>query len=328
MAALAPYLWQYPMALDGRFASMGRFACQQLAEHTAAYSPDPTMAVKPRKFGLIVQYDESSDRPDPSPLSQELARCGVSLAYSTELQLQQPASAASEGQSDASYEAETANAVAQMNAAGVTTGLCFCSGLIEEGVPAAADAQHYYPEWLLTGLTNDWDWAVKAFWPNADQQRALMGMTFYPAQVPFPDTTLNWALNAVDPGYQDDASDASYAGDQVFYQQMLLIASGIQMAGPDLTPYSFERGLQQAHFPNPFSPEQEGAAQFGGGSHSMTVDASVMWWSDSAPDPFGDGAGTWCYTEAGRRFDLRGWPGGPIGLFQAPCYNSPLGPAS
>lgn len=96
------------------------------------------------------------------------------------------------------------------------------------------------------------------------------------------------------------------------------------MAGPDLTPYSFERGLQEARFPNPYSPEMEGVVGFGGGSFAMTTDAAVMFWSNTALPPYADeGAGAWCYVDGGRRFTSADWSA-PMQFFGT-CNSYPPG---
>src|SRR5207247_1695555 len=77
---------------------------------------------------------------------------------------------------------------------------------------------------------------------------------------------------------------------------------GFQMAGPDLTPETFERGLRQTRFPNPAHPIMAGAAGFRDGDHSMTDDAAEVWWSNAARSPYEDqGLGTFCYVDAGAR---------------------------
>jgi hypothetical protein len=214
-----------------------------------------------------------------------------------------------------------------MKSAGVSTVLCFCLNVdtVELGLSSAADNESYHPEWLLTSSENDQDIVAKTLWPSSGQRQAMLGMTFAPAQVHFPSATLNWALEAVDPGFQINSSSVVFANYQRFYNEVLMVASGIQMAGPHLTPRTFETGLEGAHFPNPFSAQQEGAAGFLGGSHAMTTDASVMWWNNLAPSPYPDDpAGAWCYVDGGRRFGASSWST-PMTFFQGSCASSPPG---
>jgi hypothetical protein len=324
MSSYAPYLWEYPMAPDQEFTNVGRFACAQLAGHNASFSTDAAVASRTRKFGLIYEYDQSPYPVSTSGLTDQLASCGAKAA-ATETYVDTGSS--NVAQAETSVLNFSTNAVLAMKEAGVTTILCLCLNVdeIELGLPLAADNQSYHPEWLLTSSENDLDIVVKTLWPSTAQRQAMLGMTFSPAQVPYADSTLNAALEAVDPGFQVNESTVIYVNYQRFYEEMLLLASGIQMAGPHLTPHTFEQGLQAAPFPNPSSPQQEGAAGFLGGSHSMTTDAAVMFWSNAAPSPYPDSpGGAWCYVDGGRRFNASNWSA-PMTFFRGGCDASPPG---
>jgi hypothetical protein len=62
----------------------------------------------------------------------------------------------------------------------------------------------------------------------------------------------------------------------------------------------------------------------------MTVDASVMWWSDAASSVYPDeGAGSWCYQGGGTRYAGSSWsratlpPALPGGGFGGTCNPAP-----
>src|SRR3979409_813463 len=98
------------------------------------------------------------------------------------------------------------------------------------------------------------------------------------------------------------------------------MASGIQMAGPNLTPATFEPGLQRARFPNPDHPIMAGKVGFLGGSHSMTIDAAEIYWSSTATGPYPDAtAGTFCYVDHGRRHSSGNFPVGGDPFFNPVC---------
>jgi hypothetical protein len=159
---------------------------------------------------------------------------------------------------------------------------------------------------------------MKVFWADPLQENALMGVAFDPRQVPYPQTTLNQAIAAVDPGYAINQDEATFYHNEDVYWMLLLLGSGIQMAGPHLTPTTFEHALQTTTFPNPFSPDYEGKVGFGNG-FAMTEDAQAMWYSPTTPSPYPDMAnGTWCYV--GTRYDLSNWPATRQPMFQGPCH--------
>jgi hypothetical protein len=140
----------------------------------------------------------------------------------------------------------------------------------------------------------------------------------------FQDHPSTWASPGASYG-----SDLTQGINDGAYHSLLLIASGVQMAGPHLTPYTFQSGLQGAIFPNPETPLQAGHVGFNGGSHAMTVDAAEVWWSETDPGPYPDEPagppGVWCYGERGARHSISNpWPPDDD-LFKEPgdCGNEP-----
>ncbi len=101
---------------------------------------------------------------------------------------------------------------------------------------------------------------------------------------------LVWAVHSPTPSYAFTHRLDVVARDNILYRSLLLIASGIQMAGPHLTAQSFQAALWNATFPNPPSTIMAGKVGFGGGSYAMTVDGAGMWYNPSAPSPMHDEA--------------------------------------
>ena len=141
------------------------------------------------------------------------------------------------------------------------------------------------------------------------------------------DTPVWAAAKEMDPGFNE-----TYASLNVFfllhqYRTVLLMASGLQMAGPRLTPATLERGLHRARFPNPSHRIMAGAVGFGDRDHSMTDDVAEMWWSNDAESPYDDGRGAWCYFGGGVRHAKGSWPEGEDALFDPPCDSGSGGPS-
>lgn len=318
LANRSPYLWQYQMGQDQEMALAGRAICADLAGRPASYSPSAATASKPRKFGAIIQYYAGQAPPSVDLLRSQLGQCGSGLAATSMIESQQTTNGASLAQDYAQVYTADKQAVLNMQTGGVTTVFCWCQVFMEDALGPAADAQFYDPEWVVVGPQQDLDITIKAFWADAAQEHGLMGLTVDPRQVPYVETTLNQAIAAVDPGYEIDTDEATWLHTQDVYWMLLLLASGIQMAGPDLTPATFEHALQTTTFPNPYSPQMEGAVGFAGGSFSMTTDADLMWWSAAAASPLPDeGVGTWCYVDG--RYTASNWPPGPASLFSGRC---------
>lgn len=112
---------------------------------------------------------------------------------------------------------------------------------------------------------------------------------------------------------------------QQTYRMMLLLASGIQMAGPELTPETFERGLQRAQFPNPTHPNRQGRVGFEGGSHAMMQDVVGFWWSFDVAPPDSQTAPAPCYLNDARRYQLGEIPARRRPFFAGRCDTGPPG---
>ncbi len=297
MAAQAPYAWQYSMGLDQEMANLGRWVCQRLLPGNAVHAGDPVTQGKPRKFGALVETGITSHTPDTSPLNAELQRCGSGLA-------------ATEVMASSVTPDTHKNALIDLQSKGVTSIFCFCVVFSMQNDPAAAASQGYFPEWIMSTYgADDINLVIHDYWPS--QQNELMGVTFNPMQVPYADLPLVWAVHAVDPSYAFTNSLDVMARDNILYHSLLVLASGIQMAGPHLTAQSFQAGLWNTTFPNPPSPIMAGKVGFTGGSHAMTLDGAEMWYNPSAPSPMQDeGTGTWCYVGGGTRQTYDSWPRG------------------
>jgi hypothetical protein len=95
----------------------------------------------------------------------------------------------------------------------------------------------------------------------------------------------------------------------IVYHQILTIALGVQMAGPDLTPETFEAGL----FAFPASEGQAGAWDWSPGHYTPVADIREIWWDPDAISPFNDKPGT--YADAGERWRQEDIPEGEPEVF-------------
>lgn len=326
---LSPYVWSYERPADLRLADAGHFICSQWAGRKAEYAPEPRLSALPRKFGLMMSYYNNlwSSQPTINALKAALKRCGAELS---EVHTYDAVAAGNSVAADMQTWANAA--MAKMSSENVTTVITVCESWIScPFPPSAASSNAYLPEFLLANTGLDYNNTATSGWTAKHEKQALFMMSPLPAQVPYPNVPLNKALAEVDPGFQIN-NGLDIWKQVTIYQQLLLIASGIQMAGPNLTPHTFAKGLHEAHFPNPPSPAQQGVAQFGPEGYGMTTDYAIMWWNDAAPSVHPDEpAGTWCYAQAGRRFtgeyfmQKRPQVLPPNPLASARCYNSPPG---
>jgi hypothetical protein len=308
---LAPFLWSYPMEGEELMQNTGEFICSQLGAGPASYSQDPTLNKKPRVYGLINSITLSQFATNDSRLRAAMAQCGLSLKKSIVLE-------ANDGQSDGATKSAQ-NAVLQMRAAGVTTMICFCQLSAQISISANLTTQGYKPEIIAERA----DQNILADGWTANQRRAMLEVSGMPMQIDPQRTAFFEALNDVDPGFCPCSNSVSFLYGYLAYKELLLLSSGIQMAGPTLTPTTFSNQLHATEFPNAPSTTYPGHVGFEGNRHAMITDVTVGWFNDGAQSPTADPAGAWCYAFRGKRITTGHWPTYkflPPNLADAPCY--------
>lgn len=299
-----PYLWEYLMGDDQMFGAVGEMVCARLAGGKATHA-GAALRQTDRRFGVILQTANRDDRLPTKPLETALARCGVTVASTVTYDF-------SEDQGTRGRDA-----VLQMQQADVTSVICLCEIVVEATLAPSATSQAYFPEWIYTSYgSNDYDILFKASVTDPQQRAASMAVTVQPPQRPLSQEYGWLAYKEADPGLQASYVDAINL--ITLYRSLLLLVSGIQMAGPRLTPDAFARGLQSTPFPNPVDPGSSGAVGFLGPDHGMTNDAAEMWWSETATGADGS-AGGWCYVDRGARRKPGAWPKGSDPFFTGPC---------
>ncbi|GAC1442878.1 MAG: hypothetical protein NVSMB55_14840 [Mycobacteriales bacterium] len=308
-AAHAPYEWNVQPGIETILANTAEFVCGKLAGRPPRYAGPTQARAATRKFGLIYTRAVDGTVPDIAPLRNGLKACGTDLVVVRDDQ-----------STDASRNG--VNTIVSMQNAGVTSILCLCSVLDTRGVyMPAASGQAYQPEWVeSTYINNDLDNSYAGNAPP-DQASHVLGVTFRNKLLPKQDMPWYWAIREADPG-ADPQGNTYYAANSR-YEQLLLLASGIQLAGPKLTPQSFAAGLQRARFPNPGAegpPYFQARVGFDGGRHTMSADAAMFWYDPQRPgtiDPSVPGAV--CYVDRGRRVSLGQWSRSDPVFFAGPC---------
>jgi hypothetical protein len=331
LAGRQPYEWYYPPTLADMEASTGRWICAKLAKGKADFAGGDEKG-KDRKFGVIVNTFPDFQTAT-QPLDQELQRCGVQVAAREAVPYT--------GQDKADVASDIDTQVLDLKTKGVTTVICLChENAARAAFMPAAGRQQYSPEWLFTSfLHNDFARtltfpAVKAPDQAKDQMAHAFGLSFEPEVRDTADLSVAKAVKAVDADFDwgglkagQGSKFASQVWDWFYYKSLLVLATGIQAAGPNLTPETFGQGLQSVAFPGPTSTE--GRVSFKG-DHTMMEDAAVVWWDPQSPSAWGDdnspsqqpqsyGPGTWCYAGGGQRTGFAGdWSKAPA-PFSGPC---------
>ena len=296
-----PYQWSYLPGFDVMARAKGRWVCRALAGRPAEWARGVD-AGKPRVFGIVYSSKNTGARPDVDILVDELSKCDVV-----------PAAVVDSGEAGAANR----NAVVQMQAAGVTTVLCEC----HSKPMSDATTQGWFPEWVMSTFMysdDDLNGQLNASTQQMDQAIAL---GWWNKQGAVTDSAWNWAVKEGDPNYVYSSPPNDYYDARWTYHSMLVLASGIQMAGPNLTPETFANGLKRAKFPNPNAgdaPYYQARIDFSD-DHTAQEDAAVLWWSTQQQSSWG-GTGTWCYSRLGLRFGSdRDFPRDTSGIKTGPC---------
>jgi hypothetical protein len=287
----APFLWSYAPTLGNLESAAADVICRQLAHHPATHSAE--YPATERVFAALVPDDKwMGQSPSTRELKDGLDACGVKLRVATYSALGVDQTASDQQQ------------MLQLQSDGVTTVIYLSVHCcIPDQPPHSASSVGYHPEWFLLGQVQDDEELTWAAGAPSDQLRSMFGLAPWSRPVVSgddPTTQVYAAQNARTK--QSAANNAAGA-----YHELLLLASGIQSAGPRLTPATFQAGLQALRFPNPgaaSAPYFQATVGFDDGRHTMTSDYALAWWNVSARSKQSvDGAhGAFCYVDRARRW--------------------------
>lgn len=189
--------------------------------------------------------------------------------------------------------------LAKLKNAGVTTVLCGCDPLLLTFLTAKAKEQNYHPEWLISGVAlidNDLIGSImeQGQWSRAfgvsfagPQERAGQGLGYR--------------------AYKAMRDDEPSFGVELIYNQLNMLALGIQMAGPELTPERFEQGM----FDYPARVGPSGSWGFGPGDYTTADDAREVFWDPRTTSIQTREPGTYVDPNGGERYPIGRWPSSP-----------------
>jgi hypothetical protein len=298
-----PYRWSVLPGIDTMQRHIAEMVCKVLAGNAPEYAGPGVTGAK-RVFGLIRGRANDGTEPALDRFRRELKACGVTLAADV-VHVQ------------SGSQSEATSTILKMVDAGVTSVVCFCDGSEVSGylMPSASSAQ-YRPEWIgSTYIDMDIDNSFEQAPP--DQATHVLGATFRNKWLPREYMFWYRALKEIAPDYDPPVGSGRPLAAR--YSSLLLLAAGIQLAGPNLTPQTFEQGLLRTPFANPGAgraPYYQARVGFDGGRHTMIADAAMYWYSRSdrgTVDPASLGAV--CYVDQGRRYGFGAWPNDDPGFF-------------
>jgi len=314
---LAPFLWSHYAFFDERQRETADFLCASLARRPAALSglAGADGSYPRRSFAVLRPTYKDSPSPSAAPVVDGLAACGEKV-----LVVDYDADRAEEG-ATSDYQATLTQIMLDLRQRGVTT-LILQAG-VNHYFPLLTSAQHaaYQPEWIRWGncILDD---SLRGYIPP-EQMVHMFGPWQCDKDRGFTQTPAQQALRAMGvpgpaPQYGQDPSFAL----TWMYDSLALVAAGVQLAGPRLTPQAFGAGLHAVEFPNPGAgraPFWQGRLGVQSDGFSLLRDSALVRWSGTERSAQDNRPGTWCYLNRGQRFSTAaGWPADDSGLVQGP----------
>ncbi len=307
----APYLYSDVQAGRQTNLHVANYVEARLKDGKAEYGGD-AVADQDRVFGhLYIRQTEEAEA-DADVLYDLLSERGVDIA--------DDAKTTYNLNDLATLPEQVSSAISKLKAAGVTSVLLQGDPYGPSIVLDEATAQDYYPEWVISGgVLLD----ITAFGRTFDQEQwsHAFGISTVPART-VPEKSVADTLYTWFKGEEPPAPDS--AG--VLWQAAFLFTNGVQAAGPNLTPETFQAGLFSLKEPElritsnysrygnvPFWSEIGAERDYNGPD-----DKGEIWWDAEAtgPDELGrEGRGMVRYVEGGKRYLPGDWAGSENRLF-------------
>ena len=287
---LAPYGWGLTMSSSEAYVHRADYVIHKLAGKKAAYAGDPAFRNEDRKFAIV--YYETADNSRKAGVDafvQRLKDNGVTLADRIPYVL------------DLSKATEDAGTVvARLKEKGVTSVIFAGDAFFPIYLTGAATRQDYNPEWIITGSVGTDITAIarrydQKQWAHAFGISQLVARVD-PDQLEKEANPISWYLGKRLQAYPN-----------IF--DIGLMFSGMQLAGPDLTPGTFRDGLYSLK-PTRGHVTVTGASFGTGGvwkdaDYTGVDDVTELWWDPKATgkdETSTEGTGMYRYMDGGKRY--------------------------
>lgn len=287
-----PYRYDYTMDGDTQAVLAGEFYCKQLANHAASFAGDATLRGTARKAEILVP--DSPETVEPAQRLQSLINsCDHGGGAVIKTYAQDTSQAAS----------QTTTLASQAKQNGITTLIYFTDPVLPIYLTPQLTAQSYYPENVTVGSNYlDYDTFGQLYdqrqWANA------FGLGDLPQSQPPSQQDASAAWH--DGGGQGEPF-ASADGIQAYFS---VLAAGLQQAGPQLDPGTFERGVLT--LPPYGGDALHSLVKFGAGDYTAVSDVRVTYWNPSATSPVNGKQGAYAALDGGRRFGVGQLPRAPL----------------
>ena len=287
----APYHYDYDMDGDTQAVLTGEWYCKELANQPARYAGDPSLQSKPRNAEVLV---------DDTPGFVESAQHLASIINACD---KNGAVVKTFSPDTSQAVLETTTIASQAKQSGITTLLYFTDPILPVYLTPQLSDQSYYPENVVVGSGYiDFDPLAQLYdtkqWAHA----------FGPGDLPDPEPLLAYDVGAV---YRvTTGSQAPFLSAAIMQSFFSALAAGLQEAGPDLTPATFQRAMLS--LPPWGNTKYQPLIQFGPGDYTAVSNARVEFWNPSATSAVNGKAGSYTSLYGGQRFAQGQFPSTPF----------------
>jgi hypothetical protein len=203
---------------------------------------------------------------------------------------------------------QTQATVSALIAGKATTVVCMCDPIAPVFLTKGMSGNQYYPEFLLPGLgLLDYDILGRLYDPS--QMAHAFGPSHLAVLTNLDDTDQARVWRAT--GRQGHPCGQNGCG--IPWAYFNLVGTAIQMAGPQLTPLTLERGMLQ-DLPDQYAGPQTSYTSFGPGDYTGYEDAKEVYWDANARSAVDGKAGAYVPIQGGKRYRLGQWSGGLGGI--------------
>jgi hypothetical protein len=283
----APFAWS--LATDGSIVSelAAEYQVNRLYDKPAVYAggnggDGKPLKDRPRKFATIAPenswYQESVENAAAIITAAGKDR-GFNRKYVLDL---------------ATMSDQATGIIAQLKERNITTVVCGCDPIIPVFLSGVAARERYFPEFIIAGTAlTDAD-IVGQLW-NQDFASHALGVSALNGFQP-PTSTIAYAA------YKTVRQDEPAFSVDLIYYQMYMLAIGIQGAGPNLNPSTFEAGM----FAYPPKLGPVGLWKFSKGDRTAANDIREIYWDPKAVSTYNGKLGAYLGTSKER------WQSGQI----------------
>lgn len=182
---------------------------------------------------------------------------------------------------------------------GITTVLCGCDPVFLNFLTTAMNGQKYFPEMIVAGVA-----LVDTDLVGQLMQQSVWSNAF---GISYAGPTQREGTSIAYRAYKSVRPDEPSVGVELIYNQLYLLAIGIQGAGPNLNPQTFEKAMLD--YPRRSGPS--GTWGFGPGDYTTSDDAREVFWNPSVASVQTRSPGTYQDPNGGKRFPIGQWPNTP-----------------